>query len=157
MQYKILFFFYLQHGRKSKQVYWMSPAMDDMYNQLYMLPDSQHFYVTEPAFSLMLGHGDIFSVSSYSLAMMKTWNSNSATTISKIKKKRTTSENNFFLQSEVEVQIVSSEDDTKIEMVPVVSVPQPSGGETLWPELVVKYPIIALGSQVFVFVVIVVN
>ncbi len=49
----------------------MSPIMDDMYNQLYMLPDGQHFYVTKPTFSLMLGHGDIFSVSSYSLATMK--------------------------------------------------------------------------------------
>ncbi len=41
------------------------------YNQLYMLPDGQCFYVTEPAFSLMLGCSDIFSVSSYSLAIMK--------------------------------------------------------------------------------------
>ena len=68
----MLFFFYLQHGGKSKQVYWMSPTMDNMYNQLYMLPDSQCFYITEPAFLLMLGHDDIFLESSYSLAMMKT-------------------------------------------------------------------------------------
>ena len=50
----------------------------------------------------------------------------------------------------MEVQIVSLEDDTKIKMVPVMMVPQPSRGETPWPEPVVKYPIIALDGQVFI-------
>ena len=48
---------------------------------------------------------------------------------------------------------MSSEDDTKIEMVPVMMVPQPSGGETLQPEPVVEYLISALGSQVFIVIV----
>ncbi len=49
---------------------------------------------------------------------------------------------------------MSSEDDTKIEMVPVMMVLQPSGGETLQLELVVEYPIIVLGSQVFIVIVV---
>ena len=103
VHYNIVLIFYLQHGGKSKQVYWMLPMMDDMYNQLYMLPDGQCFYVMEPAFSLILGHSDIISVSSYSLAMMKKKHE-TAIQQQPDEKKRTTSENTFFfLQSEVEV------------------------------------------------------
>ncbi len=54
----------------------------------------------------------------------------------------------------MEVQIVSSEDDTKIEMVHVMMVLQPSRGEIPWPEQVVEYLIIALGSQVFIVIVV---
>ncbi len=152
MHYNIVFIFYLQHGRKSKQVYWMLPMMDDMYNQLYMLPNGQCFYIMEPAFLLMLGHSDIFSISSYSLAIIK--KNETAIQQQPDEKKNNFWKYIFFLQSEVEVQIVLSEDDTKIEMVPVMMVLQPSVGETPWPELVVKYLIIALGSQVFIVIVV---